>query len=383
MLRGIYIASFIFSFSVALTTYINSSLLGSFLNEKLVSITYVLASLISLFALGKVPNAIQKIGARKMILGLLTINIASSLLLILAQEPYLKMLGFFAFFSSIPLSYFCFDLFIEHFSKSNNTGTNRGAYLLAVNTGWFLAPLIAGEAIKNGGFSWVYHLAQGVVLVAIIFIYSITKKYQDVTYSRAPLLETLKSLRLRPEIKNAILLNFLIQFFYACMVIYIPIHLVNYFNLDWGYIGLIFSVMLSAFVIFQYPTGLLTDRGAVKNTNALFGSLLIMCLSLVLIYLLKSPSTILIIGGILFLSRIGAAIYEASVEYFFFKNTNDSDTNYISLFRDVSPLAYIIAPIFGSLILKTNSIQGIFLALSIFMFIVGTITIIKIKRLSK
>lgn len=380
MLKKIYLASFIFSFSVALTTYINSTLLSEFLSSRLLNVAYIIASLVSFTALIKIPKYISIFGARKTILGILLLNIFASLMLIISNQPALKMLGFFVFFASNPLIYFCIDLFIEHFSKSSNTGKNRGSYLLAVNMGWLTAPIISGEIIKFAGFNYVYHIAQAVVFLAFLILYFTTRKYKDVPYIKTTLTENLKQLFKKFETKTAISLNFILQFFYACMVIYSPLYLAQYFGLDWQSIGLIFSIMLSAFVIFQYPTGRLTDKGIIKNSYALITSLIIMCLSLVIFYRLPMNSPVIIIALVLFISRVGAAIYEASVEYYFFKNITDEQTGFISIFRDMTPLAYIIAPAFGFIVIKSGSIKEIFLALSVFILVTGLINLIKIKR---
>lgn len=383
MLGKIYLASFIFSFSVALTTYVNSTLLSSFLNSRMLNVAYVVASIVSFVALIKIPKYINIFGARKTILGVLALNILASLTLVLAKDPSLKIIGFFVFFASNPVTYFCIDLFIEHFSKSNNTGKNRGSYLLAVNLGWLTAPLITGEVIKIGGFDYVYHIAQIVVLMTFIVLYFTTKSYKDVPYTKASIIETLKTLSKDFETKSAISLNFILQFFYACMVIYSPLYLAQHFNLSWESMGLIFSAMLSAFVLFQYPTGRLTDKGVVKNLSAITVSLFIMCFALIAFYRLPVASSIGLIALVLFVSRIGAAIYEASIEYYFFKNTTDQQSNYISLFRDMTPMAYIVAPTFGFIILKSGDIRNIFLGLSVFMFTAGIINLIKIKKYRK
>lgn len=380
MLSKIYLASFIFSFSVALTTYVNSTLLSNFLSSKMLNLAYVIASALSFFALIKIPKYINIFGARKTILGVLALNILASLTLILAKDPILKLVGFFVFFASNPVTYFCIDLFIEHFSKSSNTGKNRGSYLLAVNLGWLTAPLIAGEVIKIGGFNYAYHMAQIAVFIAFMVLYFSTKLYKDVPYIRSSIIETLKTLSKDFETKSAISLNFILQFFYACMVIYSPLYLAEYFKLDWESMGLVFSAMLSAFVLFQYPTGRLTDKGIVKNLSAITISLFIMCVALILFYRLPITSSVGIIALVLFISRVGAAIYEASVEYYFFKNTTDEQSNYISLFRDMTPLAYILAPTFGFIILRSGDIRNVFLALSVFILTTGNINIVKIKK---
>lgn len=383
MLRKIYITSFIFSFSVALITYINSSLLARSIDEKFVGVAYVFASIISLAMLGMMPKIVKWLGAKKSLILFLKLNIISSLLFILGQGPIVRILGFFALFSTISICYFCFDLFIEHFSKTSNTGHNRGLYLATVNSGWLLAPILSGIVITKGGFNLVYYLAQIVTLITLILVLVFIRRYQDPRYSHTSFIESLRGVSKNVGIKSAVYLNFGLQLFYSFMVIYTPIYLSEYFKLDWRSIGIVFSIMLSAFVIFQYPVGVLTDRGFIKNKNTLRLGSLIMALSLVLLYFAKADSSIITIIAILFLSRVGAAIYEASSEYLFFKQSTDNDTSLISLYRNMSPLAYVIAPLFGTFIVKFSGIKNIFILLAIFLLIFCTIILNRLKNYEK
>lgn len=383
MLKKIYLISFVFSFSVALTTYVNSSLLEKIFGDFYVGILYIIASVVSLLTLGLIPKLVKLFGAYKLVIATLLVNVISSIVLIKSQSQIASAIGFFLFFPSIPLTYFCLDLFIEHFSKSNNTGRNRGLYLLAINSGWLFAPLIVGQIIMSGDFNPVYRFAQIIAFVALILVLLFIKKYHDPKYTRQGLGQTLKSLHKNIQIKNAIKLNFVLQTFYAFMVIYTPIYLVNYFNLNWAQMGIIFSVMLSAFVIFQYPVGILTDTKKIKNIDALLFSLVLMVITLLVFYNLKPSSPIVLIGFIIFMSRVGAAIYESSIEYFFFSRSDDSNSNYISLFRDMSPLAYVIAPAIGTIIIKLMPLKNIFIVLAIFMLGAGLLTIKRIKSYEK
>ena len=138
--------------------------------------------------------------------------------------------------------------------------------------------------------------------------------------------------------------------------------------------------MLSAFVIFQYPVGVLTDKNKISNIRAIWFSLIIIVLALISLFSLQPATSIILIGLIIFMSRVGAAIYEASVEYFFFKRSDDTDSNYISLFRDMSPLAYVIAPALGTLIIKIMPLKNIFIILATFLIVAGFLIIKQIKH---
>jgi MFS family permease len=70
---------------------------------------------------------------------------------------------------------------------------------------------------------------------------------------------------------------------------------------------------------------------------------------------------------ILFMTRLGAVTLETVSEVYFFTHVREEEAFILSIFRDMTPLAYIIAPLLGTLFLSFFPFKYLFLALGILM----------------
>ena len=149
------------------------------------------------------------------------------------------------------------------------------------------------------------------------------------------------------------------------MIIYTPIYLNQYIGFNWEKIGIIFTIMLLPYILFELPIGYLADW-RFGEKEFLTAGFLITSLSTVAIVFIGSTNFILWII-ILFLTRVGASFIQISSESYFFKQVDDTNVNIISFFRNASPLAYIIAPLIATIFLTFFAYQYLFLALALIM----------------
>ena len=166
-----------------------------------------------------------------------------------------------------------------------------------------------------------------------------------------------------PEFGSIFVVNFILQFFYAWMVIYTPIYLHEYAHIPWDTIGIVFTIMLAAFVILEYPLGKLADRFKIEKSMMMIGLLI---MGLATFFITKAP--ILSLGALItvfFVTRIGASMVEVTTESYFFRKVNHNDTGCIGFFRNTYPFAYILAPIVASITLKLAPMWTLFLILGI------------------
>ncbi len=143
------------------------------------------------------------------------------------------------------------------------------------------------------------------------------------------------------------------------VVVYIPIYLHQNLGIGWESLGPVFSIMLLPFILFEIPAGNLADKYFGEKEILIIG-LLILSLSLFLFYYISVP-TLWIWAVVLFLSRVGAALIEAMRESYFFKLVDAEDIDMINIFRVTNPLAYIIGPALGIIILLLFPLQYLFL----------------------
>ena len=92
-----------------------------------------------------------------------------------------------------------------------------------------------------------------------------------------------------------------------------------------------------------------------------------MGLSTLTISLIFSQS-ILIWGIILFATRTGAGLIEATAEIYFFTHIKEEDTHLLGVYRDMTHVAYIIAPLLATLIFIFLPFQYLFLILGLLIF---------------
>lgn len=366
-LNRIYLLSFLFSLHVAISAYVNSSFLVNFVSEKYVGILYTISSVLALVLLSKSVNILKYFGNKKLTLGFLFLNILSLLGLIFSKNPYTIGASFVLFSATNTLIFFCIDIFVEHFGDPKQTGKIRGLYLTIINIAWMLSPLVAAFMItKEGGYKAIYSLALLIVSIMTIGLTMSVKTFKDQKYRKIPFIETFKFLTKNKDIMSIAFINFLLHFFFAWMVVYTPIYLIDHLGFTWDQIGVIFTVMLSPFVIFGLPIGILIDKYNVKKTHIMSLGFLITIISTGSIAFIKEPSLSLW-AIVLFATRVGASMIESGAEIYFFSKIKDEDADLISIYRDMNPLSYIIAPILATIVFLFLPFNYLFLILAIIL----------------
>ncbi len=260
--KRIFFLSFLFSLHIAISAYVNSSFLSTFFQDWFIGILYSIASVITLYLLSESTALLKNFGNRTLAIILLFFNIASLFGLISAKNSYFAALSFIVFFITNSLTYFCVDIFIEHFGNPKNIGKTRSMYLMIVNLGWLVAPFISGYLIGkgSGGYQIIYlYSLYIVVLMMFLFLFAVPP-FKDRTYTKTPFLETYQFLKTNKHIFAISAINFILQFFFVWMVIYTPIYLHEFLKFNWTQIGIIFTIMLAPFVLFGLPIGILIDK---------------------------------------------------------------------------------------------------------------------------
>lgn len=363
-----YILSFLFSLHIALSAYVNSTFLTKIISEKYVGILFAVASFVTLFILSRSVNILKHFGNRKFILWSIMINMISLAGMITSQNPYIIGLSFIALITTNTLVLLSIDIFIEHFGDPETVGKTRGFYLTIINFAYMLSPFIAAFIIiREGGYISIYILSFICAAIMAIGLLFSVRKFKDSSYKKTPFIETYRYLKTNHHMLAITIINFILQFFYAWMVVYMPIYLFQHIGFGWGQIGIIFTVMLSPFVLFGLPVGILVDKYHVRKRTLLYIGILIMSIATFSTSFITIKSVALW-AIILFMTRVGATITETTSEIYFFTHAGEKDAYLLSVFRDMYPVAYIIAPVISTLIF-------IFLPLKFLFAILGLITL--------
>ncbi len=265
----------------------------------------------------------------------------------------------------MPTLYLCFDVFVEHFSSQEDSGRARGTFLSIINSAYIAVPMLTGLILSYGSYPIVYGLSTLLILPLIYFIARL-KTFSDPDYHDINLLNSFRMAYRNKNIFSIILVNLILHMFYASMVIYMPIFLHMNLGFSWADIGIMFTIMLTPFLIFELPLGKLSDA-LFGEKEILITGLIILSLATMSISFVHSTS-IIIWTLLLFMTRVGASFVEIMNESYFFKKVSKEDSNLLSVWRSLEGGAYIIIPSIMSAVLfiiGTSNIQYIFVIIGI------------------
>ncbi|MFA6158408.1 MAG: MFS transporter [Candidatus Paceibacterota bacterium] len=256
-------------------------------------------------------------------------------------------------------------MFLESFSSDSATGKIRGAFLTASNMAWLMAPLTGSFLLGEDHYANIYVMSALLLVPAIALVYGVLKEFVDPVYSKVPFWKSANEVWTNRNLRGALVSQFLLQFFYAWMIIYAPIYLHETVGFDWPSLGIMFSIMLLPFVLIEMPLGKLADsRFGEKEILSLGFVVMAICTWLIPFI---TDNNFIIWTAILFAGRTGAAMVEIMADTYFFKQVNASNAHLISFSRTMRPLAYIVSPIMASILFIRFDIKILFLALGFLM----------------
>ncbi len=372
----IYLAGFLFSIPIALTSYINSSFLENYIDKNYIGVIYIIASILTILGLLKMPKLLTYLGNRSTIILFSFLIFLSLILLAFGNTVFTILSAFIVYFISINFVIASLDIFIEDFSKNSPIGSLRGFYLTVINLAWVIAQFISGSIIDKSSFLGLY-LFSSLFMVLVLFIFIVfLHDFKDPEYKKISTLKTIKTFIQSKHLSKIYFINFIIKFFYSWMVVYTPIYLHEYMGFNWDKIGIIFGIMLLPFVILDFPLGKLSDK--IGEKKMLFIGFLIIIFSVLIIPFIKE-SILWIWASILFATRMGAATIEVMSESYFFKIVKEENADEISFFRNTYPLSYIIAPLFAiPILLLVPSFKYLFFVLGA-VLLVGFFITLRVK----
>ncbi len=366
LLHVIYLATFFYALHFAITLFIESSYLREFFSEKVVGLIYIIASVLSILAVVKLPRILSIYGNYRVTLALIFLEIVSLLGLITVDSPYSAILFFVAHQAFLAMLFVSINIFLESFSTNESTGRTRGTFLTIVNTAILLGPLVASGFLKDSNFDTVFLLSALFIFPMFILMAINLKKYRDPIYNKLEFLSTIIEVFRRPDVFKISIVRFLLEFFYSIMVIYTPIYLNTVMQIPFSQIlGIIMPIALSPFVIFPYLLGNIADKKLGEKELLSMGIVLSAFITMSLSFI--TSENIFAWALLLFMTRVGASFIEEMSDSYFFKHVNASDSNLIAFFSNLRPMAFIAGPMLATLFLLVFSFNYIFLGLGVFM----------------
>ncbi len=367
-LRLVYLVGFLLAVHFALISYVNSSFIEKFVGIGTLSVLYIVGSLLDISLLFLAPFLLRRFGKTLSFLFFIALEIVAVLGMGFLNSAQLIIFLFIVQLAIGSVLYFWLDLCLEQETKAENTtGNKRGGLLTFSNMAWVISPLALAFLISQNDFSRVYFLA-GLVLIILLPVVGFSfKNIKKADVVKTKIFSGFKLLWRKKDQFRIACIQFVLNFFYAWMVIFLPLLLNKEMGFGWDKIGVMFTIMLLPFLLFQWPAGFLADKKTGEKEILTFG-FLIMAAATFIIPLLSTP-VFWIWAAVLFATRIGASLVEIASESYFFKHVREKDAGEISVFRMVRSLSYVLAPLIALPIVYFFSYSFSFYFLAFFVLI--------------
>lgn len=365
LLQVILSSGLVASLSTSLISYINSSFLETFLPANWVGIVFSAAYAATFIVIQNYASIIRKLKNHNAALLVYALEIVALFTLAAQVHWLISLLAFVVLVVCFNVIVINYDVFLEQLSTAKDEGRIRGLFWTAVNLGFLLGPLFSGMLAGRFGFSMVYFIS-GLLLIPVWLMIAMSYRDTGKQHYRKQmhLYQTVHRVVHNKNLRGIFSIATLLALFYSWMVIYTPLYLLD-LGFVWEEIGVMFMIMLIPFVLIQYPAGWIADKylGETEMLTLGFG---IMGIAVVMLLFTTSFWGIV---GVLFLSRVGAALVEIMRDVYFYKKVDEDDLDLIDLFRNTRSIAYIFGPMIASAILGLEyGLPGVFLALAMLMF---------------
>lgn len=345
----IYTLAVIFMLQSSMNSYINSSYMEQYVSTEGVGALFSIGSAIAVIAFLFFSHALRAVGNVRLTVYLALIDMVLLLILGITDSAAIAITTFVLLVVVKPLLYLNIDIFSETLigSDESSTGSKRGLTLTLMSLAAVVSPLVMALILRDSNDpSPIYFASAGVLAIFILFILIQFRNFKDPLYKHLKVKSTLRSLWITRDIRNVLFTHFTLQMLFAWTVIYMPLYLFKEIGLQWDQIGYIIAVALTAYVILEWPLGVIADRFIGEKEIMALG-FLILAVSVSYFAFLDTDAVIPWMV-LMFVTRIGAAMAETTTESYFFKHTKGGDAHALSIFRLLRPLATIFGALIGS-----------------------------------
>ncbi len=378
----LYVMTLFHAFHFYAVHFINSSFLETYLSQDQVGFMVAVSNALTLIVLLTTVLFLKQIGNYYTALIVTGINFIATLGLALITDIGWVFIFYVLHTIMLPVTLFCFDVFIESFTKDESTtGSIRGFFLTISLFAALIAPIVSGQIVgASNSYRYVY-LAGALYLIPVLTLLVIRfRTFTDPQYNVLSLSEMVRSLRSNRDIFHVTMAHFFLRFYFSWMVVYMPIYLHQVIGFSWVDIGYILFFMVIPYVLIEYPAGIIADRYLGEKELMVTGFLITGVTTLGIFFL--TSTNILVWSLALFMTRVGCAFVESMTETYFFKQIDGDDTSILSIFRMLRPLAYTVGPFSAGVLLYFVSgnmgLQYLWLILGIFTFF-GIINAVSLK----
>ena len=119
------------------------------------------------------------------------------------------------------------DIIVESFSVDRDSGRIRGLHLTILNLGFLFGPFVSTYILDNIGFHGIFIFSlifnSFVLVFALIGFRNVNHHFSN----KIGVWEVVKKMAKRKEIAEIYYISFILELFYALMIIYVPIYLMD------------------------------------------------------------------------------------------------------------------------------------------------------------
>lgn len=364
-----YAATLLLVFHAFLVAYINSSFLQQYIQEASIGVIYTVGSALTVLIFLFVSRVLHKVGNYKLTLLLLFLNFIAVVGMAFAESLRTAIPLFIVHVITVPLIVFNLDVYMEALIGSNEgtTGSRRGLLLTLASLIGAISPFISSVLVDaaDGTFTYAY-LVSAASLVPILFIVmAFFHDFSDPPYNEIKVFSAIRQFWIKKNVRLVFLAHFTLQMFFMFSVVYVPLYLTGHIGFSWSEFGVIMFFAQLAYVIFEYPVGIIADRFIGEKEMMATGFLILAISVAAMAYM--DVDVLWLWALLMFISRIGASFAEVTTETYFFKQTRSSDAQVISFFRVTRPLAYVLGAMIGSLSLLYLPFNLLFVVVAFLM----------------
>lgn len=351
-----------------------------FATPEVIGALYTIASSLAVFAFLFISRILKRVGNVRLTLWLVALEILTLTLIGFTFTPALTIVAFVLFLVINPLIYLNIDIFSETLigKNENSTGSKRGLALtlmsLAAVGGPLALSLLVGD--DSSRLFLPYFVSAFIFSFFFLLVLIHFRTFHDPLYKEIQVLKTISSFWKNFDLRIVFLAHFTLQVFFSWMTIYFPLYLANEVGLSWQAIGSIIAFGLLAYVIVEYPVGILADRYLGEKEMMIVGFVILTVASSWISFM--AGVSLLFWMILMFISRVGASLVEVTTESYFFKHTRGGDANIIGFFRLTRPLAMVVGSLLGSVALLFLPFKFIFIILGLTM-VLGVLCASRLK----
>lgn len=374
----LYALNFFLALHLALVSYYMSTfLVDKGFPQEFVGVLYAAGSMITLTSIAFAPLLLRRFGNYTNILALGLIELLAFVGFVFIDNLALVFGLFLITFIAPTLVSFSLDIFLERSTKGeSDTGGIRGAFLTISSIAWIGAPFLGGFIVGEENFSRLFAVSALIFVPFIFLAASQLEHFKDPKYVQLNIPNFLTSLKRSSDLRSIFIASFLLRFFYGIMTIYFPLYIHNTLGMPLSSLGIIIAVAITAFALLEIPLGKLADLYWGEKEILILGFAIIAIATASFSFIVTT--SILVWALVSFASRVGATMLEMGTEGYFFKKVEADDTDDVAAFRMLYPLAYIISPLFGTVLLLAMPVQYIFIPTA-FVLLMGIIAVAPLK----